>query len=46
MEARFPLGRIAEAHAAIEGRKVSGRLILSIGGEEPAAQQEVSAARA
>jgi NADPH2:quinone reductase len=38
VEARFPLGRIAEAHAAIEGRTVSGRVILSIGGEEPAAQ--------
>ena len=37
VEARFPLGRIAEAHAAIEGRKVSGRVLLSIRGEEPTA---------
>ena len=37
VEARFPLETIAEAHAAIEGRKVSGRVILSIPGEEPAA---------
>jgi NADPH:quinone reductase len=37
VEARFPLETIAEAHAAIEGRKVSGRVILSIRGEEPAA---------
>jgi NADPH2:quinone reductase len=37
VEARFPLESIAEAHAAIEGRKVSGRVILSIRGEEPAA---------
>jgi NADPH2:quinone reductase len=37
VEARFPLEAIAEAHAAIEGRKVSGRVILSIRGEEHAA---------
>jgi len=46
IEARFPLESIAEAHGAVEGRKVSGRVILSIGGEEPAAQEGVSAARA
>jgi len=46
IEARFPLESIAEAHGAVEGRKVSGRVVLSIGGEEPAAQQGVSAARA
>ena len=37
VEARFPLGSIAEAYGAIEGRKVSGRVILSIRGDEPAA---------
>jgi len=37
VEARFPLESIGEAHAAIEGRKVSGRVILSIRGEENAA---------
>jgi NADPH2:quinone reductase len=37
VEARFPLKSIAEAHAAVEGRKVVGRVILSIPGEEPAA---------
>ena len=37
VEARFPLETIAEAHAVVEGRKVSGRVILSIPGEEPAA---------
>jgi NADPH2:quinone reductase len=37
VEGRFPLERIAEAHAAIEGRKVSGRVILSVRGDELAA---------
>jgi NADPH2:quinone reductase len=37
VEARFPLESIAEAHAAIEGRKVSGRVILFIRGEDNAA---------
>jgi NADPH2:quinone reductase len=31
--ARFPLESIAEAHEAVEGRKVSGRVILIIRGE-------------
>jgi NADPH2:quinone reductase len=39
IEARYPLESIAEAHAAIEGRKVSGRVILSLGGEESEAWQ-------
>jgi NADPH2:quinone reductase len=43
VEARFPLESIAESHGAVEGRKVSGRVILSIRGEEPAAEQVVSA---
>jgi NADPH2:quinone reductase len=30
IEARFPLERIAEAHEAIEERKVSGRVVLSL----------------
>jgi NADPH:quinone reductase len=33
VEARFPLESIARAHEAIEKRKVSGRVILSVGGE-------------
>jgi NADPH2:quinone reductase len=37
VEARFPLESIAAAHAAVEGRKVSGRVILSIPGGEPGA---------
>jgi NADPH2:quinone reductase len=37
VEARFPLEAIAEAHAAIEGRKVSGRVLLSIRGNKPTA---------
>jgi NADPH2:quinone reductase len=37
VEARFPLESIAEAHAAVEGRKAAGRVILSIRGEEPEA---------
>jgi NADPH2:quinone reductase len=37
IDARFPLESIAEAHGAVEGRKVSGRVILSIRGEESAA---------
>ena len=37
VEARFPLESIAEEHGAVEGRKVSGRVILSIRGAEPAA---------
>jgi NADPH2:quinone reductase len=45
IEARFPLESIAEAHGVVEGRKVSGRVILSIRGEEPAAEQAVSTAR-
>jgi NADPH2:quinone reductase len=46
VDARFPLESIAEAHGAVEGRKVSGRVVLSIRGEGPAAVQAVSAARA
>jgi NADPH2:quinone reductase len=34
VEARFPLESIAEAHAAIEGRKVSGRVIVNVRGGE------------
>jgi NADPH:quinone reductase-like Zn-dependent oxidoreductase len=30
IEARFPLERIAQAHEAIEGRKVSGRVVVSL----------------
>jgi NADPH2:quinone reductase len=30
IEARFPLEKIAEAHEAIEERKVSGRVVLSL----------------
>ena len=30
IEARFPLERVADAHEAIEGRKVAGRVIVSI----------------
>jgi NADPH2:quinone reductase len=37
VEARFPLEAIAEAQAAIEGRKVSGRVLLSIRGDKPTA---------
>jgi NADPH2:quinone reductase len=37
VEARFPLESIAEAHEAVEGRKVSGRVILNIRDEEAAA---------
>jgi hypothetical protein len=35
--ARFPLESVAEAHEAVEGRMVSGRVILRIRGEESAA---------
>jgi NADPH2:quinone reductase len=35
IEARFPLGSIAQAHEAIEGRKIAGRVILDIQGEAP-----------
>jgi NADPH2:quinone reductase len=37
VEAKFPLESIAEAHAAVEQRKVSGRVVLSIGSEKPGA---------
>lgn len=30
IEARLPLESIAEAHEAIEGRKVSGRVVLTV----------------
>jgi NADPH:quinone reductase len=30
IEARFPLEKIAEAHEAIEGRKVAGRVVVSL----------------
>jgi NADPH:quinone reductase len=33
--ARFPLESIAEAHEAVEEGKVSGRVVLSVGAEEP-----------
>ena len=36
VEARFPLDSIAEAHEAVEERKVSGRVLLTIRGKEPA----------
>jgi NADPH:quinone reductase len=36
VEARFPLESIAQAHEAIEERKVLGRVILSLRGEMPA----------
>jgi NADPH2:quinone reductase len=35
--ARFPLESIAKAHEAVEGRAVSGRALLSLWGEGPAA---------
>jgi hypothetical protein len=34
---QFPLESIAEAHAAVEARKVAGRVILNIRVEGPAA---------
>jgi NADPH2:quinone reductase len=37
VEGRFPLESIAAAHEAVEERKVSGRVILSVRGEVPAA---------
>jgi NADPH2:quinone reductase len=46
IEARFPLESIAGAHGAVEGRKVSGRVILSIRGEGSAALPADSVARA
>jgi NADPH2:quinone reductase len=36
IEARFPLESIAEAHEAVEGRKLSGRVILTLRAEDPA----------
>jgi NADPH2:quinone reductase len=36
IEGRFPLESIAEAHEAIEGRKVLGRVVLNLRGEESA----------
>jgi NADPH:quinone reductase len=35
VEARFPLESIARAHEAVEGRKVSGRVVLSLRAAEP-----------
>ena len=36
VEARFPLESIAQAHEVVEDRKVSGRVVLSLRGEESA----------
>ena len=30
IEARFPLEKVAEAHEAIEGKKVAGRVVVSL----------------
>ncbi len=40
IESRFPLESIAEAHEAVEVRKLSGRVILTLRAEEPASQAD------